>query len=136
MAGATPTNAAQKWAQNLGAAGQRITDGVNSVTVSPGVAAAKQADLWLANLQASQAKWKQRVAAVTVQDWQSAMINKGVPRIATGATAAQPKFENFMGKLLPYIAQQKSQLPARGNLEQNIARMTAFVRGMSKFQNS
>ena len=62
------------------------------------------------------------------------MTTKGIPRIATGAQTAQPKFAQFMGKLLPYIATQKASLPARGTLDQNIARMTAFVQGMSKFQ--
>jgi hypothetical protein len=56
-----------------------------------------------------------------------------VPRISTGAQAAQSKFATFMTKLLPYEAQLVASLPPRGDLNQNIARATAFMTGMSKF---
>lgn len=129
-----PQAVAQKWATNLGAATQSITDGVNAVTVAPGQAAARQAAVWLQNLQAAQGKWKANVAAVSLSDWQSAMTTKGVQRIASGAQAAQSKFAAFQTQLLPYIENARSGLPARGNLEQNIARMTAFTRKMADFQ--
>lgn len=131
-----PSAVAAKWAQNLGGATQRITDGVNAVTTAPGQAAARQKALWAQNVAASQDKWAARTAAVPLSDWQQAIIQKGVPRIASGATAAQPKFATFMGKLLPYIDSQVRALPARGNLEANITRMTTFVRGMSKFSST
>lgn len=131
----TPEQIAAKWSQGLASAGQRIADGVNGVTVAPGAAAARQKDVWAANTAASRDKWATNTAKVSVQDWRDAMITKGVPRIASGATAAQPKFAAFMGKLMPYIATQKQSLPARGNLDANIARMTAFARGMSQFKN-
>lgn len=124
---------AQKWAQNLGSATQRITDGVDSVTVAPGQAAARQKQVWLQNLQKSADKWSSNVAAVPLSEWQSTMKTKGIPRIASGATAAQPKFTQFMGQLLPHIDAQVRALPPRGDLEQNITRLTSFVRGMSKF---
>lgn len=131
-----PNAIAQKWANNLGSATQAITDGVNSVTVAPGQAAARQKTAWVQNVANSADKWASRTAAVTLPDWQQSMINKGVPRIASGAQAAQPKFGTFMTKLLPYIDQQRAALPPRGNLQQNIQRMTQFVQGMAKFQNS
>jgi hypothetical protein len=129
------SDVAAKWSQNLGSSGSRIQSGVMGVTVSPGQAAAKQSDLWIRNLQASQAKWKAKVAAVSTADWQAAMINKGLPRIAGGAQAAQPKFEQFMAKLLPVIAQNVAALPPRGDLEANIVRANQFIRSMAKFSN-
>lgn len=130
----TPEQIAQKWSQNLGSATQRITDGINAVTVSPGQAAARQATAYQQNVVAAVPKWKANVAAVSLDSWKSDAINKGVPRIASGATAAQPKFQQFIGQLLPHINQVRGTLQPRGDLEANIARMTTFVRGMSKFR--
>lgn len=134
MAQQDPSAIAAKWAQNLGSATQRITDGINSVTVAPGQAAARQKGAWVANTTASADKWAANSAAVPLSQWQQDTINKGVPRIASGASAAQPKFTTFMGQLLPFINTARSSLPARGNLEANIARMTAFTRKMATFK--
>lgn len=130
----TPDEAAQAWAQRLAGSTDRIQRGVQSVTTAPGQAAARQKAVWAQNTQAAQDKWARNSAAVPLSDWQQATIEKGVQRIAAGATAAQPKMAAFMGKLLPHIDSVRGSLPARGNLDQNIARMTAFTRGMAKFQ--
>ena len=125
---------AQRWAQNLGSAGQKITDGVNAVSQAPGAAAAAQVGVWAANTQAAQAKFARNVAAVSLNQWQQAVINKGIGRLQSGAQAAEPKFQVFMTKLLPYVQSGRGTLPKRGNLQQNIARMTQWVTYMSKFQ--
>ena len=130
----TPDQIAADWASRLGGSTQKIKDGVAAVTVAPGQAAARQADVWAQNVAASKPKWQARVSQVSLQEWQEATMTKGVDRIAAGATAAQPKFQNFITQLLPHIDRVKSSLPARGNLEQNIARSTAFIRGMAQFQ--
>lgn len=131
-----PTAVAQKWATGLQGAVQSITDGVNGVSVAPGAAAARQKTVYINNVTAAADKWARNVAAVSLSSWQQDMITKGIPRIASGAQAAQPKFAAFMSKLLPYQANLVSQLPARGNLEQNITRMTQLVRGMANFTNT
>lgn len=136
MAIPSAADAAAKWAQNLGASTQRIQSGVQAVTTPPGQAAARQKNVWVQNTTSAANKWASNTAAVPLQTWQSDMINKGIPRIASGAQAAQPKMQAFMGQLLPYIANQVQALPARGDLETNINRMTSFVRGMSKFRNN
>lgn len=130
----TPDQIAQQWASRLGQSGQRIADGVASVSVAPGQAAARQKGAYVQGVNASQDKWATRVASVSLSDWQGAMTGKGVQRIASGATAAQPKFAAFMTQLLPHIATVRGSLPPRGSLDQNIARMTQFVQGMAKFQ--
>jgi hypothetical protein len=133
MAGQTPDQIAAQWASRLAGSTQRIKDGVNAVSVAPGQAAARQKDVWAQNVAASKDKWAGRVASVSLSDWQQAMNEKGSARIGAGAQAAQPKFAQFMGQLLPHIASTKASLPARGNLDQNIARAAAFARGMATF---
>lgn len=130
---ATPEQAAARWAAGLSGAAQKITDGVNAVTVPPGQLAARQKAVYTANVAAAADRWAKNVAGVSLGDWQRAMIEKGAPRIASGAQAAQPKFAAFMSKLLPFIATGKSQLPPRGNFDQNIARLTAWARYMHGF---
>lgn len=134
MAGRTPDQIAADWASRLGQSTQKITDGVNSVTIAPGQAAARQKQVWAQNTAAAVDKWATRTAAVSLPEWQQAMIEKGAPRIASGAAAAQNKFASFLGELLPFIDTVKRGLPARGNLDQNIARSAAFARGMAGFK--
>lgn len=128
-----PSDAAAKWAQNLGAAGTSYTAGVQAVQQAPGQLAANASDRYMAGVQANLPKFKANVAAVTLADWQNAAVTKGAPRLATGATAAQPKMANVLTQLFPYIDQVRNSLPPRGDIEQNIARSAAFQRGMSKF---
>ena len=133
MAGMTPDQIAAEWANGLASKTAKIQAGVQAVSVSPGAAAARQKTVWLQNLQASADKWAQRVSQLSTADWQTAMINKGIPRIATGAQAAQPKFAAFMTRLLPHIQSGRSALPARGNLQTNIQRMVQFTNHMASF---
>src|SRR5487761_725868 len=78
MATQTPDQIAANWASRLGASTQKITDGVQAVTVAPGQAAARQKAAWVANVAAAQDKWASRTAAVPLSTWQNDMINKGI----------------------------------------------------------
>jgi hypothetical protein len=131
-----PNTLAQMWAQNLASAGSRMQAGAQSVTTSPGQAAAAQQAVWLANLQASANLWAQKVSAVSTQEWQQAFITKGIPRVATGAQAAQSKFATTLGKIIQAEKSIVSSLPARGTLDQNIARSAAFARAMNQQKGS
>lgn len=128
-----PTSVAQRWHDGLSGARQKYIDGVNSVTVAPGAAAARQAGVWAQNTQAAQAKYARNVAGVTLQSWQGAAASKGADRLASGAAAAQPKMVMFMTKLLPYVASGRASLAPRGSYDQNKARMAAWVDYMHKF---
>lgn len=134
MALPTPQEAAANWAQRLAGSTDRIQRGVQGVTTAPGQSAARQKAVWQQNTAAAADKWASRVAQVPLADWQQAMATKGVQRVAGGAQAAQPKMEQFMGQLLPHINAGLGALPARGNLDQNIGRMTSWVRHMANFQ--
>src|SRR5487761_1871950 len=129
----TPDQVAANWASRLAASTSKITAGVQAVTTSPGQAAARQQAAYVQAVQSNAAQWAARTAAVPLSSWQNDTVTKGIPRIATGAQAAIPKFTQVMTSLLPYIQSQVNALPARGTLDQNIARMTTFVQGMSKY---
>ena len=133
---ANPQEVAARWSQRLAGSTDKITSGVQSVTVSPGQAAARQKTAYVAQVQANADKWARNVGSVSLNDWQTAMTTKGVQRIAGGAQAAEGKFANFMTQLLPFIDNAKSGLGPRGTLDQNIARMDAFARKMSTFKRS
>ena len=133
MTALTPDQVAAQWAQRLAGSTDKMQAGAEAVTVSPGQAAARQKAVWAQNVAASQDKWAKNVAAVTTQSWQNSYVTKGLPRVGTGATAAVPKMTTFFSKLLPYIAQQKTQLPARGTYEQNKNRAMAWMDKMHAF---
>lgn len=122
--------AAQRWVAGLTNAGPKITDGINSVTVAPGQRAAAQADVWAANTAAAKGKFAKNSAAVPLETWKAAARDKGVARIATGASAAQQKMAAVLNKLLPVLAQEAASLPPRGTFEQNVQRATQMMTKM------
>lgn len=130
-----PNAAAADWAANLAAAGPKIQRGIDAVTVAPGVKAAQQKGAYTAGVAASADKWARNTQAVSLPEWQAAARTKGLPRIAQGAQAAQPKMAAFLQKVAPHINAGVSALPPRGGLEQNLQRATAFARHMATFQN-
>lgn len=136
MATTDPATAAARWAANLAGATQKITEGVNGVTVAPGQAAARQSAVWVANTQAAAQKWQRNVAGVSLQEWQAKMTSKGIPRIATGASDAQSKMTAVFTQLLPFIQSKVAALPPRGNLQQNIQRSVAFITAMSTYKQT
>lgn len=105
MAMPSPQAAAQRWANNLGASGDKIKQAVMAVTVSPTSKAAAAVDRQVAGVQAAAASGKTQAALnrVTLQDWQSAMVNKGINRLTSGAQQAQPKVQAFLTQFLPYL---------------------------------
>lgn len=126
----------QKWGQRMNASGQYITTGVNSVTTAPGQTAAAAAERMLANLTAAVTSglWAARVSSVSLADWKSAMINKGIPRISAGVTQAEKTKVGVITNLLSAVdnaAAQANALP-KGGLSQSIARATAFMTAMNQ----
>jgi hypothetical protein len=129
-----PAASAKKWAQNTAASSQAIIDGANRVTVSPGVAAARQADVWAANTAAAKDKFKARVGSMSLQEWQQSMATKAAPRVAQGAAGAEDKMASFLGHFLPFVEQKVAALPPRGTLDQNIQRSAALQRALATYK--
>ncbi|MEN4013997.1 MAG: hypothetical protein ROW48_18350 [Bellilinea sp.] len=138
MAKITPQEFAEKWARRLSAATPDIQRGVNRVDQSPTEKAAAKKDKMLANLTAAVqgGKWEAGLRRVTLADWKKQILEKGVPRISQGVQGAQGKVGEFASQLLAYqegLVNQISNMPDL-TLEDNINRMTTFIRGMSKFR--
>lgn len=125
---------AQTWAQRLAGSTTKIQAGIQAVTVPPGQAAAANKAGYVQGVAAAADKWGRNVGAVSLSDWQQATIEKGLPRIGTGATAAQPKMAAVMSKMIPYINSGLTNLPKRGGLDANIARMDNWARYMANFK--
>lgn len=133
----TAQELADRWTAGLSGATQQISDGIDRVTVSPTSQAAKAKTKMLQNLTAAvnSGKWEAGLNRVSLADWQTAMKEKGVPRIAQGAAAANGKMAQFAAQLIPY----ENQLQATINnmpsltLQDSIARASAWITGMSKF---
>jgi hypothetical protein len=138
MAKLTPEEFADKQARRLKAATVDIQAGIDRVTEAPGQKAAQKKDKlrnnWLAKV--DDGTWEANVSSVSLSDWKDKTKNKGVPRIAAGIDAARPKVVAFAQKLLPFQDALSSKVQAMPDLslEDNIARATEFIRGMSKFR--
>lgn len=135
MAMPSPADAAARWAQQLGAAGQRYSDGVMAVKVAPGTLAARAADRWAQNTVAAKPAFVANSQRVTLGDWQQASTTKGAQRLASGAQAAQGKMEQALARVFQHINQVVGSLPPRGDIEANINRAAQFARGMNALKN-
>jgi hypothetical protein len=129
---------AQSWVQGMQQATAKITAGVQATTQSPTAAAAAAVNFWQQQVSSPKAanNFVKGLNKVSLQDWQQAMLNKGVNRVGSGAAAAQSKFQTFMSAFLPFIQNVAAQVRAmpKTTLEDRIARMVAQVRGAAQFQ--
>ena len=136
MARLTPEEYAAKQARNLKNSLQDIRDGISRVTVAPGVAAVAQQDKMRSKVLESidSGLWARKTRETTLQEWQSAALEKGVDRISAGIDAAKDKQVAMAGRLLPIVdaAAQKARAMPKNTLQDSIARMTSFVTDMSK----
>jgi hypothetical protein len=133
----TGTQYAEKWANRLKSASDAITTGVAAVTISPTISAAAKQDKMRANIIKSidNGKWAAGLKKVTLAEWQAAMTERGIPRIAAGVDAAQSDMASFGEELMAYQTTLSAKIDKMPDvtLEDNLARMTEQVRGMAKF---
>jgi len=140
MAKGTPQEVAAKWRANLvGSVGQ-IEKGIDRVTESPGVAAVRQKEAWVAKLCSPevQEKWARNTAGVNLAEWKEITKAKVRTNLASGAGAAESKQVQFYSQLLPYQENLQGTVNAmrKGTLADSAARMIAWMEGMAKFQKS
>lgn len=133
---ATPEQAQAKWVQNLSASTALIGQRVAAVTEAPGAKAARASGLWLAKVTQAKDKFARNVGRVSLQDWQAAMTNIGIPRVSQGAQSKQSKVGSFMAEFLPYLAQGVARIDAmpKATIEDSINRATAMIRHNAGFK--
>ena len=138
MSKLTPAEAREKHARNLVNAIPDARKGIEAVTVAPGIAAAAAQEKMKRNLIKSidDGTWATNIAAVPLEEWQRLMIEKGLGNIPAGIAAAADKVEDFFSQLFPYQDNLKKDIERLPDLtlEDSIARMTTWVRGMAKFK--
>jgi len=138
MSRLTPEEVASKQANRLKGATEDIRKGIERVTVSPTSQAAGKIQKMRANLIAKidDGTVEKRLRAVSLDDWKKRASTTGVNRISEGIDNAHDKQVLFYGKLLPAQDALKATIKDMPDitLEDNINRMTTFIRGMSKFR--
>lgn len=137
MARLSPQEAADKWANRASAATADVAAGVGRVTTSPGQAAVAKRQKWQDGLSRSGDKWARNTGRVSLGEWQDAMINVGVPRIAQGVQAKKSKFERFASEFFPYLdgVTQRVRAMPDNSPEDRINRMVQQVRETAKFRS-
>lgn len=125
----TPQQITEKWLTNFGNATTAMTNGVNAVTEAPGAKAAAAAALWLQRIQQSQQKWANRVGAVSLGEWKTAMTTLGIPRAQQGAQQKQGRYLSFITDYTNFLQSAQVQVRSmpKGTLAQGIARATAMI---------
>jgi len=138
MAKLTASEFQEKHARRLKAATEDVRKGIDRVTENPCEKAAAKQDKMLANLTASvnSGKWAGGLKRVSLEDWKKKARDIGVNRIAAGIDGAKDKVVAFAEKLLPHIDRQREKIKAMPDvtLDDNINRMTSFIRGMAEFK--
>ena len=133
----TPVAAADLYVERIGNAVPRIEAGVRAVTVSPTESAAGAQAKMRQNIIAAidNGSWAKGLRRVSLQQWKDAFINKGLLRIASGAADARPKMVTFYTALFAHQNDLLLKVESMPNvtLEQSIARMVAWVKGMANF---
>lgn len=132
----TPDEVAQKWRDRTSAATSDYVAGVRRVTRAPGEQAARQAQKYLDKTRENVQKFQRNVAAVSLEEWQSAAEEKGAPRLATGVQAAAGKVAEFHQELGPHIdrgLQHLSSMPST-SLQDGIARASWWIQHMASFR--
>lgn len=134
----TPQEAAEKWGRRLKGSTEDIRRGVQRVREAPGVRAAAKVEKMRERLVAKidDGTWEERVSAVPLDEWKGKMLDKGIGRISAGVDAANGKQVEFFGQLFEHQERLQQQLEGMPDLslEDNINRVTTFLRGMADFR--
>jgi len=130
----------EKHARRLKASTEDIRRGIDRVTENPCEKAAAKQEKMLANLTKAvhDGKYAAGLKRVSLEMWKSKARDVGVNRISAGIDAAKDKTIAFAEELLPAIDRAKAKLASMPDvtLEDNIGRMTSFIRDMSNFKRT
>jgi len=134
----SPEEFQEKHARRLKAAVEDMRRGIERVQEAPGKKAAQKKEKLRQKLieAIDSGKWEQRVASVTVEEWKSAAIEKGLPRVASGIDRAAPKVRDFAAQLLAHEEAGLAEIDRMPDLtlEDSINRAAFWIRHMAQFK--
>ena len=140
MSKLTPEEFQDKHARRLKGSIEDMRQGIERVTESPTAKAAAKKDKMKQNLVASidSGKWEAGLKRVTLDEWKTKMIDKGLNRVASGIDGAKDKVIAFAGEFLPHLDKIQEELKKMPDLtlEDSITRMTHQVRRAAEFKRS
>lgn len=135
----TPEAVIKLWADRGAASADTVRAGVNAVQDNPAAKAAARADVWVQNVARAKQKFIDSLNRVSLQQWKSAMLNKGLQNMQTGYNDAgnQQKFLAFMRAFLPYVRSGAAQVRAmqKGTLQDGINRAVAMIKHNAAFRD-
>jgi len=119
----TPEAIGAKYAQRTGAATADWVNGIQSVTESPGVAAARAADKWATNVASAKDKFARNAGAVTTQEWAAKSVAKQ-SRYAQGTQEGANAMVMFQREFQPFQQSVTAKVKAMPSttLEQRLER--------------
>lgn len=123
--------------QGVAQRADKIRDGINAVTVSPGVKAAEQLDKLVQNFLAavSDGSMEAALRAVDLESWKADAL-AGVAKIGPGMERKRAVIEQFHAALQDYqlrYTQEIDRMPST-TIEDSRARMNANFDAMAKFK--
>lgn len=140
MAKLTPSQFQEKHARRLKASVEDVRAGIDRVTENPCEKAAAKQEKMLANLTraVTDGKWAAGLKRVSLEEWKRKARDIGVNRIAAGIDGAKEKVIAFAEVLLPHIDRGQDKINSMPDvtLDDNINRMTTFIRHMSEFKRT
>lgn len=134
----TPEEFAEKYANRLKAAVGDMRRGIERVSEAPTVKAASRQDKMRARIVEAidSGKWADRLKRVSLEEWRSQILEKGLSRVPSGVDAARGKMAEFASQLLPYQDALKAKIKGMPDLtiEDNVNRAATWIREMAKFR--
>ena len=125
----------EKWGRRLKGSTEDMRKGADRVTTAPSTQAIAKKDKMKARLNEAidNGTWQKQLQGYGLEDWKRDFKDVGVARISSGVDKAQPKMEKFAAYLIPAVTEGQSKVEKMPDLtlDDNINRMTTFVRHMS-----
>jgi len=133
-----PARALEKWKARMAASAAEAKEGVNAVTTAPAQQAIQAKDKYIANVNRAfnEGRYESGLNGVTLQDWQQAMLTKGIPNMAAGAQKISPRAQRNLQDVIAFAQQVSQQIQSMPNVtEQDAdARMLANVAAMRQYR--
>ena len=132
----SPETAVNNWVNRTGAASSFYVSQVQAAAWKVYAASAQAEANYATGVQQAVANKSRQKAIEQSSDevWKQGVATLGSSRFGQGVSAAQPKMQAVMQKLIPAMDGLRKSLPPRGvaGSQENITRMVNFITGLHK----